>query len=151
MSTRHWRLALLGAVVLTVVFAVTAVVKLRNYALDVERAPSVTAEAEKPNYTPEKLAKDLFKGLAMTAGFAMAVVFVGALILRSGFAFQHSTTYLFLLAGVVTLIHQIGARDWLWVSLGAVMVIYGIGDLAICRRNHVHTSGRITVDQVAGL
>ena len=39
----------------------------------------------------------------------------------------------------------------LLVSLGAVMVIYGVGDLALCLKNHVHTTGKVTVDQVAGL
>jgi hypothetical protein len=149
MSSRHWTLALLGAIVLTVVFAWAAVVKLSEYAGDVQRALQAAADAQKP--TSEKLAGDLFKGLAMAAGFVLSAVFAGGLMLRRGFGFRHPTTYLFLLAGVVVLIHQIGVRDWLFVTLGAVMVIYGVGDLAICLKNHVHSTGKVTVDQVAGL
>ena len=149
MSGRHWRLALLGAIVLTVVFAWAAAVKLSDYAQGLATALQSPPEATRPG--SEKIQGDLFKGLAMATGGVLSLVFAGSLLFRRGFAFRHPTTFLFLLSGAVTLVHQIGAGDWLLVSLGGVMVIYGVGDLAICLRNHVHSTGKVTVDQVAGI
>ena len=149
MSSRHWTLALFGALVLTVVCGWAAVVKLADYAQHVQVALKASSDAQRP--TADQLAGDLFKGLAMAAGFVLSAIFAVSLMLRRGFAFRHPTTYLFLLAGVVVLIHQIGVRDWLFVSLGAGMVIYGVGDLVICLKNHVHSSGKVSVDQVAGI
>ena len=149
MSGRHWRLALLGAIVLTGVFAWAAAVKLSEYSGDLETALKAPAETARPG--SEKIQGDLFKGLAMSTGCVLSAVFAGSLLLRRGFAFRHPTTFLFLLSGAVTLVHQIGARDWLLVSLGGVMVVYGVGDLAICLRNHVHSTGKVTGDQVAGI